>query len=104
MFSRPVNSGWMPAPTSINAPKRPRWANQPEVGGVTPAMSLNRVLFPAPLEPMTPSTSPGCAEKLRSRTAQNSCHFGFWILDFGFSAVAPPQRRGDAEGRGEENL
>jgi hypothetical protein len=36
----------------------PEIFTSPEVGGITPATTLNRVLFPAPLGPTTATRSP----------------------------------------------
>ncbi len=59
MFSRPVNSGWKPVPTSSRLPTRPRMTTRPSVGGVIWERIFNSVLLPAPLRPMTPIASPG---------------------------------------------
>ena len=72
MFSRPLSSGWKPAPTSMRAPSRPWATNEPEVGTVTRERILSSVLFPAPLAPTSPSISPRSSEKLTSLSAQNS--------------------------------
>ena len=54
MFSRPVNSGWKPDPTSISAARRPSSVIVPSVGAVMRESSLSNVLLPAPLWPMMP--------------------------------------------------
>src|SRR2546429_993706 len=69
MFWRPVRSPTNPAPTSINGATLPRIATLPRVGCVTCASIFSRVLLPAPLRPMMPTTSPGSTEKLTSSRA-----------------------------------
>src|SRR5712691_438281 len=72
MFSRPVRSGWKPAPISMSDPRRPLVTKEPEVGTVTRERIFRSVLFPAPFIPINPSTSPRLTEQLTSRRAQNS--------------------------------
>ena len=49
----------------------------PSVGFKMPEITFSRVDFPAPLFPMTPSTSPFSRLKLTSRRAQNSLYRTF---------------------------
>ncbi len=70
MFSRPVSSGWKPAPTSSSEATRPRISTRPAVGSVMRERILSSVDLPAPLRPMMPMTSPGWTSKLTSRSAQ----------------------------------
>ena len=65
-LSRPLSSGWKPAPSSSSAPMRPRVRTLPEVGVSTPVISLSSVDLPAPFSPMIASDSPGCTAKLMS--------------------------------------
>src|SRR5215471_15757154 len=58
MFSRPLNSAWKPVPTSNSDATRPRISAKPEDGSVIRESTLSRVLLPAPLRPMRPTTSP----------------------------------------------
>jgi hypothetical protein len=58
MFSRPVNSGWNPVPTSSNEAIRPFTLICPELCVVTRERIFNKVDFPAPFRPMIPKTSP----------------------------------------------
>jgi hypothetical protein len=83
-FSRPVNSGWNPVPTSSKLPIRPRSRTSPEVGRVIRLRIFSRVDFPAPLGPTTPSTSPGSTRNETPFSAQNSP---------GLTASARPRRR-----------
>ena len=71
-FSRPVRSGWNPAPTSINADSRPVTSIRPSVGHMIRAKCLSIVLLPAPLWPITPTVSPCLISRLIWRSAQNS--------------------------------
>src|SRR6476659_354327 len=71
MFSRPVSCPWNPVPTSSRLPTRPNNRASPDVGSVMRLSTLKSVLFPAPLRPMTPSTSPCRTSKLTSRSAQS---------------------------------
>ena len=72
MFSRPVNSGWNPVPTSSSDPTRPFVTPRPVVGGVMRARIFSIVLLPAPLRPMMPTVSPARISKETSFSAQNS--------------------------------
>ena len=72
MFSRPVNSGWKPVPTSSRLPTRPFSSTRPFVGSVIRDRIFSSVLLPAPLRPMIPTTSPGCTSKDTSSSAQKS--------------------------------
>ena len=71
-FSRPVKSGWKPAPSSSSEPIRPLAAIRPEVGLKMPETSFKRVVLPEPLRPTRPSASPGATSKETSRSAQTS--------------------------------
>ena len=57
-FSRPLISGWKPAPSSMRAEMRPSTRSAPRVGLVMPASSLSRVDLPEPFSPMTPKVAP----------------------------------------------
>src|SRR5262245_13884943 len=72
MFSRPVNSGWNPAPSSMRAETRPVTAIDPAVGFRIPPTSLSRVDLPEPFEPMMPIIRPRASSRLTSRTAHSS--------------------------------
>src|SRR2546430_531907 len=71
-FSRPVNSGWKPAPISISEPTRPPTASTPVVGAKIPAMSLSSVDLPDPFRPTIPNASPGRTCRSTSCKAQSS--------------------------------
>ena len=71
-FSRPVNSGLNPAPSSSSAATRPCSSTDPVVGVSVPHMSCSSVDLPEPLRPMMPTVAPGATSKLTSRSAQNS--------------------------------
>src|ERR1051325_5028280 len=72
MFSRPVNSGWKPVPTSNKLPTRPYSLMFPVVGSTMRERTFNRVDLPAPLRPMMPTTSPGFTSKLTSFNAHKA--------------------------------
>ena len=72
MFSRPVRSGWKPAPSSSRAETRPCTRTWPLVGSRMRVISLSAVLLPDPLAPMMPKQSPGSTSKLTSRRAHSS--------------------------------
>ena len=72
MFSRPVNSGWKPMPSSSSEATLPRTVTAPAVGEVTPESSLSRVLLPAPFSPTIPRLSPWRSSKLTSRSASKA--------------------------------
>ena len=57
-FSRPLISGWKPAPSSMRAEMRPSTRRIPRVGLVMPASSLSSVDLPEPFSPMTPKVAP----------------------------------------------
>src|SRR3989338_2598317 len=80
MFSRPVRSGWNPAPISMSAANRPLTRTSPMVCLEIRESSLRMVLLPAPLGPIMPTVSLGVTEKLTSRSAQNSPSFSSWPL------------------------
>ena len=71
-FSRPVNSGWNPAPRSSSAATRPSTSTAPAVGRRMRAASCRDVLLPEPFAPMMQSVSPAEHSKETSRRAQNS--------------------------------
>ena len=66
MFSRAVNSGFMPVPTSNKEAILPFAFMLPRDGDVICDIILSRVDLPAPFLPMTPRTSPCCTSKLIS--------------------------------------
>ena len=68
-FSRPLKSGWNPAPISRSAVTRPFTSSVPDVGFAVPARSLRSVDFPDPFAPTTPNDSPGATAKLTSCNA-----------------------------------
>ena len=70
-FSRPLISGWKPAPSSMRAETRPRTSTWPRVGRVMPAISFSRVLFPEPLRPMMPQVAPASTASDTSSSARN---------------------------------
>src|SRR4029453_4138382 len=72
MFSRPVNSGWKPAPSSIRADTRPRTETWPVVGLRMPPRTLSSVDLPEPLEPTMPTIRPRPRSRLTSCSAQSS--------------------------------
>ena len=55
----------------MSAATRPFKTMRPRVGAVMPESSLNSVLFPAPLRPITPSDVPRGTSRVTSRRAQN---------------------------------
>ena len=69
MFSRPVKSGWNPAPSSSNEPTRPSTASCPAEGRNTPAIIRSSVVFPEPFRPMNPTEAPGSIRNETSWTA-----------------------------------
>ena len=71
-FSRPLNSGLKPAPSSSSAAIRPLASTRPRVGSRIPQMICSSVLFPLPFGPTTPRTSPRSTLRFTSRSAQNS--------------------------------
>src|SRR3990167_4618642 len=72
MFSRPVRSGWNPAPTDIRGATLPETVTSPWLGYVTDAISLSTVVLPAPFGPNSPTHSPFLMEILILFNAQNS--------------------------------
>ena len=68
-FSRPVSSGCMPAPNSINGETRPETLILPWVGLITPAINLRMVDLPEPFGPIMPTVSPGKISKVISLRA-----------------------------------
>src|SRR5207302_63753 len=93
MFSRPVSSGWNPVPTSSRLPTRPRTSARPSVGSVIRDRIFSSVLLPAPLWPMTPSTSPGATSTETSRRAQ-------MVLSTGFGGCERKRRTGAEDAHG----
>ena len=71
-FSRPVNSGLKPLPSSSSAPIRPDTATCPWVGDRVPQMVCSSVDLPEPFRPMMPTVSPRATENDTSRSAQDS--------------------------------
>src|SRR5829696_5387912 len=71
-FSRPVSSGWNPAPSSRRAAMRPTVRSRPLVGRRMPAMHFRSVDLPEPLWPSRPTVSPTATSKVTSRSAQKS--------------------------------
>jgi hypothetical protein len=71
-FSRPVNSGLKPAPSSSSDETRPVTVTRPLVGHTIPAISCRSVLLPDPLLPTTPSVAPAGT---RSETSLNAQKF-----------------------------
>src|SRR5215831_5745282 len=69
-FSRPVNSGWKPAPSSISETTCPPTRTTPLVGHVTRETSLRSVVLPAPLRPMMPNPAPTGISSDTSRSAK----------------------------------
>ncbi len=76
MFSRPVKSGWNPAPSSSRDPTEPPTAILPLVGLKMPASSRRSVVLPEPFRPTMPSDCPGSISSETSRSAQISA--GRW--------------------------
>jgi hypothetical protein len=76
MFSRPVSSGWNPAPNSRRAASRPRVTISPSVGWMMPATHFSSVDFPEPLWPSRPTVEPSSIAKsspswLRAQKSSN---------------------------------
>ena len=71
-FSRPVRSGWNPAPNSSSAEMRPSVVMRPLVGRWMPAMRRSRLDLPDPLWPTSPYMEPCGISSETSLTAQNS--------------------------------
>ena len=63
-------STWKPVPTSRRLATRPRIVTRPADGSVMRLRTFSSVLFPAPLRPMMPTTSPSWTLKETSRRAQ----------------------------------
>ena len=72
-FSRPLISGWKPAPSSMRAEMRPSTVRRPRVGLVIPARSFSRVDLPEPFSPMTPKVEPFFTSKLTPSRAVKVC-------------------------------
>jgi len=70
-FSRPVISGWNPAPSSMRAVARPDTSTVPLVGRRMPETSLSSVDLPDPLGPITATVSPGATSRSTSASAGN---------------------------------
>src|SRR5665213_2067043 len=73
-LSRPVRSGWKPAPSSSRAANLPLTSIRPSVGWMIPATHLRRVDFPEPLWPSRPQVSPSPISASMPRRAQNSSY------------------------------
>src|SRR5918996_3383840 len=71
-FSRPVSSGWTPAPSSRSAAIRPWVTTRPSVGRRMPPMTFRSVVFPDPLAPTSPQVFPSGTSNPTSRRAQKS--------------------------------
>ena len=71
-FSRPVRSGWNPAPSSRRGASRPRYRMVPAVGRRIPAMHFSSVVFPDPFGPIKPIEDPCAMSNETSRSAHNS--------------------------------
>src|SRR5580765_8010948 len=71
-FSRPVKSGWNPAPSSSSVPILPPTSSRPCVGLMIPATMRSSVLLPEPLRPTSASALPGSTANETSRSAQTS--------------------------------
>ena len=70
-FSRPLISGWKPAPSSMRAEMRPSTVSVPRVGLVIPARSFSSVDLPEPFSPMTPKVVPlGTSKDTPSRAVK----------------------------------
>src|SRR5258708_35859266 len=54
---------------AIRVTSRPKRAMRPPVAASSPLMTLNRVVFPAPLGPMIPCRAPGATESVTPATA-----------------------------------
>ncbi len=68
-FSRPVRSGWKPAPSSSSAATRPLTSTRPADGSTIRATSLRAVLFPVPFGPTSPTAVPGATSNETSSSA-----------------------------------
>src|SRR5580765_7829559 len=71
-FSRPVKSGWNPAPSSSSVPILPPTSTRPCVGLMIPATMRSSVLLPEPFRPTSARPLPGSAAKETSRSAHTS--------------------------------
>src|SRR5690606_34843794 len=74
-FSRPVNSGLKPEPSSSRAASLPLTSTSPGVGESVPAMICRSVPLPLPLRPRMPTVSPLQTWRDTSRRAQNSLKY-----------------------------
>ena len=72
MFSRPLISGWKPAPSSIRLETLPRIVMLPSSGYMIRVRSLRVVLLPQPLWPIRPTASPFRTLKLMSFSTTRS--------------------------------
>ena len=70
-FSRPVSSGWNPAPSSSRADNFPFATTRPWSGTRIRASTFSIVLLPAPLAPTRPNVDPAGTVNDTSRKAQN---------------------------------
>ncbi len=71
-FSRPVSSGWNPAPSSSSADTRPLMRTLPFSGCWMPAIMRSNVDLPEPLWPTSPYTVPRSISSDTSLSAQKS--------------------------------
>jgi hypothetical protein len=83
-FSRPVNCGLKPDPSSSSAVTRPFTSTEPSVAAWVPTMRCSSVDLPEPFLPTMPTVSPRRTSKDTSRRAQN----GVW-----YCLAASPARR-----------
>ena len=87
MFSLPVKSGWNPMLSSRMLATFPSTSTSPSSGSRMPDTSFRKVLFPTPLRPMTPTTSPLCMSRLTSWKTLYSIFFRWKRLDAGSSIM-----------------
>jgi hypothetical protein len=71
-FSRPVKSGWNPAPSSSSDAIRPPASIRPDVGLMIPETIRSSVDLPEPFRPTRPTASPGSIVSDTSRSARTS--------------------------------
>ena len=71
-FSRPVKSGWKPAPSSSSEATLPPTSALPDVGLMIPESRRSSVVLPEPLRPTSPTALPGSTANETSRSAHTS--------------------------------
>ena len=71
-FSRPVNSGLKPAPSSSSAAILPLTSTMPALGASVPQITCSKVDLPEPLRPTMPTVSPRATVRSMPRSAWNS--------------------------------